>query len=277
MGIMVSWEGFQVGPRWVPLTEQWFITRKVLVRHFKVELARSLSERRPLIFGGLQGWNHRQHNRILMRVTPYERMVLLRLWTGSTMCQHKRHQAYGESPKCQCGHEDQNVWHLLWECPCVPIPPISLDFRRHLPRAQSVAHLLPENADRHDVETWRDSCFRAIRILSRTPEVQVRKDIDVDTRGHDVGVNSDGTYAYCRKCYISRRVRDKKRIWVKDCKFVDRELRTIGESWEWNGHSITLKMARWKIMSERPAMVCARCGLQVWATAGYREHCYAVD
>ena len=32
----------------------------------------------------------------------------------------------------------------------------TLEFRKHLPRAQSVAHLLPEKADRQDVKLWRE-------------------------------------------------------------------------------------------------------------------------
>ena len=123
-GITVSCDGFQVGVRWVPSREQWFIVRKVLMVHLKAEHARRLAERRPLLFGGLSSWNVRQHNRLLMMVTPYERKVLLRLWSGSSMCQHKRQQIYGEEAKCMCGHEDQSIWHLLWQCPCVP-PPLS--------------------------------------------------------------------------------------------------------------------------------------------------------
>ena len=40
----VTSEGFQVGARWVPAREQWFVVRKVLMTHVKSEQARRLSE-----------------------------------------------------------------------------------------------------------------------------------------------------------------------------------------------------------------------------------------
>ena len=115
-GITVSSEGFMIGPRWVPIREEWFVTRKVATCHLKMEHARRLAERRPAILGGLEGWNHKQHNKLLMLVSPYERMVLLKLWTGSSMCQHERSQIYGEEATCACGALDQGIRHLLWEC-----------------------------------------------------------------------------------------------------------------------------------------------------------------
>ena len=276
-GITVTREGFQVGDRWVPAREMWFIARKVIMTHIKGHQARKLAERRPLIFGGLEGWNHRQHNRFLLVVTPYQRMVLLKLWTGAAMTQHKRQQIYGESPTCECGCEEQTLWRLFWECPRYPPPPVPLEYRRHLPRAQSVAHLLPMHADKTEISRWRQSCHRAIDILSRNPKPQVGVAREVDVKGHEVGVNDTGTYAYCRKCYITRRIRDKKWIWTKDCKAVDAEPRTIGEIWEENGHSIRLDMARWKVTAERPALSCSRCHTQVWATAGFKNPCPASD
>ena len=112
-GITVSHEGFLVGLRFVPYREQWFVLRKVLTLHLKIESARRLAERRPLLFGGLEGWNHKQHNKLLLAVSPYQRMVLMKLWTGSSMCQHKRSQIYGEDPTCPCGAPDQSIRHLL--------------------------------------------------------------------------------------------------------------------------------------------------------------------
>ena len=166
-GIPVLNEGFLVGPRWVPLREEWFVIRKVITRHLKMECARRLVERRPGIFGGLEGWSHKQHNKLLLSVSPYERMVLMKLWSGSSMHQHKRSQIYGEEATCACGAPDQSIRHLLWECACPPPPSISIESRRHLPNAQSVAHLLPPMATSSDVRTWKESCTCAVRILSK--------------------------------------------------------------------------------------------------------------
>ena len=117
--------------------------RKVLTSHLKMECARRLAEGRPTTFGGLEGWNHKQHNKLLLAVSPYQRMVLMKLWTGSSMCQHKRSQVYGEDASCPCGAPDQSVRHLLWECAYSPPPSVGIEYRRHLPNSQSVAHLLP--------------------------------------------------------------------------------------------------------------------------------------
>ena len=160
-GITVSNEGFMIGARWVPVREEWFVIRKVATRHLKTEHARRLAERRPAIFGGLEGWNHKQHNKLLMSVFPYERMVLLKLWTGASMC-------HGEDATCACGVPDQSLRHLLWECPCFPPPPVSIEYRRHLPNSQAVAHLLPPMANRADVLLWKESCMRAVHIPAKT-------------------------------------------------------------------------------------------------------------
>ena len=122
-GITITHEGFMIGARWVPAREEWFIVRKVATKHLKDEQARRLAARRPALFAGLEGWNNKQHNRFLLSVSPYQRMVLLKLWSGASMCQHKGSQVYGEDSSCVCGAEDQSVRHLLWECPCVPPPP----------------------------------------------------------------------------------------------------------------------------------------------------------
>ena len=206
-GITVSCEGFSVGPQWVPLREPWFVVRKVLMRHLKREQARRLADRRPLLYAGLEGWNHKQHNRLLMSVSPYERKVLLKLWSGAAMCQHKRGQVYGESTVCACGCEDQTLRHLLWECPCVPPPPPSIEFRRHLPNSQSVAHLLPLMAERADITAWKQSCVRAVRVLAMNPNAKSAVQVQVDTKGHDVAINDTGSYAFCRKCFVTRRIK----------------------------------------------------------------------
>ena len=246
---------------------------KVLTKHLKVEQARRLAERRPTLFSGLEGWNHKQHNRLLLAVSPYERMVLVKLWTGAAMCQHKRSQVYGESASCVCGCDDQTLRHLLWECPCVPPPPVSIEYRRHLPNSQAVSHILPPMASRVDVDLWKQSCMRAVRILAKNPNARLTHREPVDTSGHDVAVNASGSYAFCMKCFVTRRIRDKKWIWARECKHEQRESRAIGETWTYEGHEITLTMERWKIMAERPSMHCCICEHRVWATRGFREPC----
>ena len=108
----------------MPAREQWFIVRKVVLTHFKKEQARRLSERRPHMFEGLEGWNPKQHARLLSSVSPYDAAMLLKLWSGALTCAHKRSQVMGESEMCPCGAPSQTIHHLLCECVLVPPPPM---------------------------------------------------------------------------------------------------------------------------------------------------------
>ena len=242
-GITVSHEGFMVGPRFVPCREQWFVLRKVLTLHLKMESARRLAERRPLLLGGLEGWNHKQHNKLLLSVSPYQRMVLMKLWTGTSMCQHKRSQIYGEDPTCPCGAPDQSIRHLLWECPCSPPPSISIEYRRHLPCSQSVAHLLPPFATPDEVRAWKESCMRAVSILSRNPMARVMVPSLIEQKGHDVSVNPAGSYAFCKKCFVTRRIRDKNGSGSSPA----REKNRLRDRWEKGGWTRAMKLSwRWR-------------------------------
>ena len=273
-GVRVTHSGLEIGTKWLSVREEWFIARKVLTKHLKDEQARRLSKRRPHLFGGLTTWNPKQHAKFVRSLPPLQASILLKLWTGSIMCKHKRQQLYGESPQCACGHADQTVQHLLWTCPLVPPPPPHLEHRRHLMPSQSVAHLLPEKADNTEVQLWRDSCQRAIKILAAPlPNCPPPPRQPVDMKGHVVATNLDGTYSFCRKCFISRRARDTKWIWTKRCPREHDQPRSLGEIWESLGHDCGLQMARWKNTSQRPIIRCTRCQQQAWATCGLREEC----
>ena len=105
-------------------------------------------------------WNYRHYSKFLNTLPPYDASVIFRLWTGTAMAMHKRHQIYEESAACMCGCEDQTLQHVLWACPLVPSPPLALEYRRHLPSAQAVAHLLPANVDQRKIHLWKESCRR---------------------------------------------------------------------------------------------------------------------
>ena len=188
------------------------------------------------------------------------------------MCKHKRQQIYGESPVCACGHPDQTVQHLLWTCSLSPPPPIHLEHRRHLPPAQSVSHILPEGADRAEVALWKESCLRQSPFSAPLCMMCLWRE-EVDVKGHTIGVSEDGTYAFCRKCYITRRARDQKWIWTKRCAHEQAEPRMLGETWMEREHEVTLQMARWKITALRPRVSRSKCLGQAWATSGFREDC----
>ena len=241
-GVTITHNGFELPDRRVSVREEWFVARKVILAHLKQEQARRLALRRPTMYAGLSSWNPKQHSKLLCSLPPLKAKVLWKLWAGSIMCKHKRQQLYGESPQCACGHADQTVQHLLWNCPLVPPPPVHLEHRRRLPPSQSVSHLLPAGADRVETMLWKESCIRALQILSDpTPTVpQVREEPDM--KGHIIRTSEDGTYAFCRKCFITRRARDRKWIWTKRCAQEQEEARMLGDTWVQKG---TKSLYRW--------------------------------
>ena len=115
--------------------------------------------------------------------------------------------------------------------------------------------------------------MRAVSILAKNPNAHAVVPAPTDQKGHEVAVNPSGSYAFCKKCYVTRRIRDKKWIWAKECRHSDRHARSLGERWHWQGHEILLEMTRWKILAERPSMVCNICKKRVWGTAGFRDPC----
>ena len=267
-GVPVRHDGFEIGDMWIPQREQWYIARKAILVHLKGEQARNLAKRRPRIFAGLQGWNVKQHVKLIDTLAPYQAATMLKLWSGAIMCAHKRSQVFHEEAKCMCGHPDQTIYHVLWECPMVQIAPPHLDYRRHLEASRSVAHLLPPFPEAQEVMHWRESCLRAIRILQAPPERQKQRELDVDLRGHVLGTGEDGQYTFCRKCYFTRKSRDRKWIWMKECLCADHVPRSLGEVWVHNGHEVQLSMARWKTLAQRPRVKCLICQNEAWATKG---------
>ena len=115
--------------------------------------------------------------------------------------------------------------------------------------------------------------MRAVHILSKKPGARVAVPAPTDQRGHDVTVNPTGSYAFCKKCFVTRRIRDKKWLWVKRCKYEDGVPRSLGERWQSQGHEVVLEMTKWKILAERPGLLCVLCEMRVWATAGFKRPC----
>ena len=147
---------------------------------------------------------------------------------------------------------------------------------RHLPPARSVSHLLPEKADRRDVLCWKDSCRRVIRLFTALPPPRLQREENIDLKGHVLANSVDGEYVFCSKCYVCRRARDRKWIWLKECAHRDRDARALGETWEEQGHHVVLVMNRWKVTAQRPSLACELCHRSVWATAGFKEACFGV-
>ena len=242
-----------------------------MISHLKREHAIRLARRRPNLFAGLEGWNPKQHVRLLNASSPYASAVLFRLWSGAIVCAHKRFQVYEHSEVVPVVLS-QTVGHLLWDCPLVPPAP-DLEYRRHLPASQSVSHTLPPSADLREVVLWRRSCKRAVDILTKVPQQEGGEERDVDLEGHVLGVSENGQYTFCKRCFISRRSRDKKWIWLRECLRKDQEPRSLSEVWEFQGHQLSLSMMTWKITALRPRISREICGGSWRATSGPKDPC----
>ena len=155
-GVSVAWDGFLIPSRKIPTREPWFIAQKVLLAHLKRQQCLRLALRRPLLFGGLEAYNVKQHLALLRILSPLDSAVIMKLWSGSAMCAYKRAQIYHESASCACGAEQQTVSHLLWHCPLQPPAPMHIIYLQHLPPFRSVSHLLPLHAEQRDIRDWRE-------------------------------------------------------------------------------------------------------------------------
>ena len=129
-----------------------------------------------------------------------------------------------------------------------------------------------------EVERWKESCRRAIKILKGLERDAVPKDRgdgqkDLDTKGHTVHVSVDSTYVFCGQCFVSRRIRDLKWLLAKQCERVGERDCALGESWTHQGHEAVLEMDIWKNTAQRPRWVCRKCGLRWWATAPCKQPC----
>ena len=221
--IRVSALGFWVSEVWLPAREPWYLARKILMAHIKKEDLCSLARRRPNSFGGLSTCNDRMHKKLLKESSPWDQCLLMKLWTGAVLTREKSARMREVEPSCSCGCPEQTLFHVLWECPDSPPVPDELEARKILPPSLSLAHVLPQGATKAEVLTWKTSCRRAIGIIKMLPLKKhdepgaQRQGRATDTKGHVITLMADSMYAFCARCYISRRVRDMKWIWLKPC------------------------------------------------------------
>ena len=279
--VQVVVQGFWVGAQLVPLREQWFITKKIIVAHLKETAYREVRERRPWLYEGLANPNEKAHRKLLCSLHSLDQNLLVKIWTGSIMTRAKANQMDRGDAECRCGHDRQTLAHLLWSCPCFP-PPNDLLHLSLLPAFRSVAHILPRDATPGDVRDWKASCKRAIAIFKtldkpRNATGEEVPTIVLEARGHCLRVLKNGTYVFCGKCFISRRMRDYKWIFLRDCAFVDRTATSLGARETCEGHQAVLDILTWKNSAQRPAWRCERCDITWWATARPKRFCPEAD
>ena len=281
--VLLGCEGFLLSEQHYPRSIPWGVFRRCLLDHLKRQEYVALAARRPTYFGGLETCAVKAHRKLLRSLSPYDQSTLVRIWTGAVMTRAKNSQMYGTDPTCQCGEAEQDMEHLLWNCPLSSPPSPSFAYRAALVPSQSLAHILPVSSSPEETSQWRQSCKRAIAIVNGQArgERTARRERDVeeevrDTKGHHIATTADGLYVYCVKCFIARCSRDAKWIFTKPCPHSMREPLVEGQSIEDHGHKCTLHMTTWKLSSQRPQLRCSECGNTTWATSGFRRVCRGV-
>ena len=275
--------GFHLSDAFYGKETPWNELRPKFIEHLKMHEYAALATRRPAYYGGMTTCAVKAHRKLLRSLAPYEQSTLVRIWTGAVMTKAKNSQMYGSDPTCACGHENQDMEHLLWHCSLSPPIPDCLAYRATLAPSQSIAHILPVGSSSRDEEYWRQSCKRAVAIVNgqsqreRAGRTSDEGSHEVrDTKGHQVATTVDGLYVYCVKCFIARCSRDAKWIFSRPCLHSMRDPTVEGQTVEDHGHICTMQMATWKLSSQRPQLRCTECGQRAWATSGFRKFCRGV-
>ena len=253
--------------RWVPW---WPTVKPKLVAFLKRVFHKVLELRRPTMFAGLKrlGVDVTQHRRLLDSLSSFDAKSILRVWGGVALTKaHRHHMDPTVSPECECGHATQDLHHLLLSCPCRPCPP-DLAPLALCPPCVSSGLLCPPHWGGGFVKSWRDLCRRAVHVLAfRELDIGAEHEMSMgwDQKGHVVSLSSDGTYAYCSKCYICRLVKDAKFIVTYRCK--GQECADVGSERVLGPHCALIRMEKWKVSSMRPQMKCRLCEKVWWATS----------
>ena len=277
-GIAMGPQGFRVHDKLVPSREPWFLTKKIMLAHLKHEEWRSLMERRPDTYGGLTTCHIKAHRALLRTMNSWDQTPIVRVWTGSVMTRTKSALIGRCSEQgCVCGCELQTLRHILWECPLTEAAGEQIEFWSLLPPAQSVSHLLPHPATNKEIEAWKVSFKRAVRIIKKlargTEQMTRREPRPRGARGHVTRISDDALYVFCGRCFISRRIRDLNWLFVKTSECAHEKAWALGETWTCQGHEAALKMAVWKTTAQRPRWECNHCTYKWWATGTCREEC----
>ena len=205
----------------LPVRESWSVCRQAITNHIKRFELENLAVRGPNTYSGLSLCSEKTHKTFLATLSAYDQGVMMKIWTGAVMTRSKRAKMDSSSPECECGASEQTLSHLFWECKRTEEPDPALRYYHALPHSLSVSHLLPKGQAARDMTLWKMSCRR-----SRTQaQGYVRK--DKDDQGHVVTATEDGTYVCCTTCYVTRKAKDVRWIFLKRCPREDCE--SVGE------------------------------------------------
>ena len=211
--------------------------------------------------------NYRMHMKYLKSQSPHAAATIIKVWQGAAMTKSQHHKLDpSKSPECECGHGWQDVNHLVFHCPLHPTLPFELSTWITMPPAYSVALLAPLPATTQQKKTWPLLCDRAVKILSGTSV----EEGTLDWKGHEVERDHDNEYAYCIRCFVTRRISDARHIAARPCKGLRMGVECCEGSYTGHkGHFLRLGFRAWKRAARRPAFTCAKCAAWSWPSSRF--------
>ena len=229
-------------------------------------------------------WN--QMRKLLNSLPAYQCSIIVRIWSGVPMTlAHRNTVDPTIDAMCPCGEADQTLSHLMWGCPLLAEKrPRDLTWWASGPPA-AVNALIPQTAQPTGyIRDWRKVCRWAITALQERLGMQehnseVPQDpppsavFPYSKRGHLVCISVSGTYTYCSKCYIARKLRDHSFICVKPCAKETSMHCGEGDYLKTDQHIARVLLMPWKTAALRPKFCCLLCGQERWATSGFRALC----
>ena len=224
---------------------------------YRKHAAKELQKRRPALYCGLQDWNFKEHRKFVTTLDPHSAAIVMRIWTGAAMtASHAFTIGKADSPACRCGHPQETVYHLVFECPFQPACPIFLAPWKEREAYQSRAFLCPRSCSKDDRHLWRALCKRAISVLSSLHPHEE----PVDWKGHEVVMDKLGEYAFCINCLSCRKARDAKHLAARECGgMLWGTPLAEGAYLRHSGHVLRLEFRDWKVAARRPALQCQLC------------------
>ena len=251
----------------------WVLTPQSLSATVSIDLTKpwetirppALKKRRPILFEGICELNVKQHRKLLRSLSSYQGSVMLRIWGGCALTRaHRNTIDPSVSAACDCGHESQSLSHLLYECPCVPAPPLHIRAWSQREACFASALLCPPLPQVQELATWREVCMRAIAVLTNL----TIGDSHVDWKNHEVTSDMSLSVVFCVKCMVSRSIRDHRHIAAKPCpgEMLGNTC-AEGDYIRHSGHILRCKMATWKSSSLRPKLCCVLRPFSCWPSS----------
>ena len=230
--------------------------------------------------------------KFMATLSSYDASVIAKIWSGSLLTRSHKHTINpSETSVCECGLANQDLTHLMWNCPLFSVGYLSnLAWWQTLCGAAANALILPRGESLAFRKDWRRACKWALVVAARAMkeykhmhgEHLEQSDSEQPYLEHEVGtIEANGhflpplttPFAYCAKCYITRKMRDQHFIPIKPCLWSHNHPRLVGEYTVIQEHVVRIEMCAWKNGSLRPRMICQLCASEQWATASFKGPC----